>query len=465
VDTQIQWCPPRVGQTPKNIKVQLIHPPDDAVAIAKIAPIGLALIAKAIQDFVEVEIIDGSKMSLDDVLNMLDGDYIGVTDWYCKHESSLAILKKAKTLGATTLVGGPNATHLSDRYLTNHDFVDYVVVGDGEDAVTQLVTGQPLAFIPNLVYKKNGEIVHNRTANVTLNRVFDLDKVINFDIDDYPLYHPFPISSIRGCIKEMKGERCSFCSIAHTLKIMNVNIVWEQIDLLHKRYGLTYFFETGDSFLVGDWPQKLLDSRPEHLSHITFSVFASPEELTYESIQVLKKLNANNVLIGVEHTDKAILERAHKYHTPNEMEAILVMMDEAGIRPRMPFIFGLPGEKKETLKRNCEFIKSIMTKRPNSHVTIAIPIPLFGTELFNELAAIEEAKTAYNNSGDGTKNLDTDDSFDYELLIRLSVKYQTEIDYRILMSYVKLGKQLAGVTYNVSGHLKRFKVMGEYLDS
>ena len=450
----------------KRLKLQLIHPPDDDLTVEVIAPIGLALIAKAVEHIVDVEIIDGNNESIENVLKMLDGDYIGVTDWFCKHKNALRILEKAKSIGAITLVGGPNATHLADRYLNNQPYVDYVVTGDGEDAMLQLVSNCPLEFIPNLVYRKDGKVVHNRKANVTLNRTFDLENVVNFDPANHPKHHPFPISSIRGCIKESKGERCSFCSIAHTLKIMSAELVWEQIDILHEKYGFTYFFETGDSFLVGKWPERLLQCRPAHLSHIEFRVYASPEEISYENIQVLKKLNAREVFIGVEHTDKAILNRAHKYHTPDEMEELLVMIDEAGIRPLLPFIFGLPGETKETLKKNCEFIESIMTKRPNTHVTIAIPIPLFGTELFNELAAIEEAKTSYNNSGQHRdKNLDTDDSFDYELLIRLSIKHQTEIDYRVLMAYVKIGKQLAGGSGKLAGHLERFKVMANSLNT
>lgn len=440
-------------------RLLLIHPPDDLMAVEKTAPIGLALIAKAVEPIADVVVIDGSNMDLDVVLDMVEGDYVGVTDWYCKHESALQLLKRAKEIGATTIVGGPNATHLADRYLTNHPYVDYAVTGDGEDAMYQLLSGCPLDTIPNLVYRSGDDIKHNRKANVTLNRIFDLDMVVGFDPAKHEPHMPFPISSIRGCIKESKGERCSFCSIAHALKIMSVDLVWKQIDLLHERYGLTYFFETGDSFLVGKWPQRLLDARPDHLKHIEFRVYASPEEINYENVQILKELNARELFIGVEHTDKEILNRAHKYHTPEEMEDLLVMIHDAGIRPLLPFIFGLPGENVETLKKNCEFIESIMTKRPNSHVTIAVPIPLFGTELFNELVQIDAVKEAYKSAG----NLDTDDSFDYELLIRLLTHHLTDIDYRQLMAWVKRGKDLAGTKGNAAGHFERFKMIGRYL--
>lgn len=462
MEIPIQWYPSKsIKQTPpsKKPKLQLIHPPDDDLTVAQIPPIGLALIAKAVEDIADVEIIDGNKLFIDDVLDMLDGDYIGVTDWYCKHENCLAILKKAKELGAITLAGGPNATHLADRYLINNSFIDYVVVGDGENAVYQLLSNAPLELVPNLVYRKDNKIVHNKALNVTLNRIFDLDKIVNFNIENYPPFHPFPISSIRGCIKESKGERCSFCSIAHTLKIMNVDLVWKQIDLLNSKYGFEWFFETGDSFLVGKWPEKLWEARPEHLSHIKFRVYASPEEITYDNIQTLKKLNVTELFIGVEHTDTEILNRAHKYHTPDEMEAILVMLDDVGIKPLLPMIFGLPGETLETLKTNCKFIESVMEKRPNTHVTIAVPMPLFGTELFNELAVIPEVKEAYKSRGD----IDKDDSFDYELLMRLLTKHMTSIDYRMLMAYVKTGKRLAKTKGRDAGHFERFKMIGKYL--
>jgi len=239
VDTPIQWHTPRTKQTPKNIKLQLIQPPDDYDGSNRewVTPIGLELIAACLNDFVEVEIIDGGNMKMDDIIDRLDGDYIGVQDWYTKHNNTLILLKEAKKRGAITLVGGPNATHLAERILTNHDFVDYIVVGDGEDAVYKLLMGGPPELIQNLAYKKDGKVIINQKVNVQLETLFDLSHIPNVNLERYSKL-PFPLSSVRGCIKADLGERCTFCSIDHTLKVMKPELVWEQIDILYQKYLL-----------------------------------------------------------------------------------------------------------------------------------------------------------------------------------------------------------------------------------
>ena len=87
------------------MKIQLIHPPADSnynsreAKWLRSAPIGLELIASALDSDVDVEIIDGSNLSIDEILEKIDGDYVGVSDWYSKHGNALRILEKAKEKG------------------------------------------------------------------------------------------------------------------------------------------------------------------------------------------------------------------------------------------------------------------------------------------------------------------------------------------------------------------------------
>jgi len=453
MESPIQWHPTKPTATPaKKIKLQLIQPPDDVFKQGGLssAPIGLELIASSLGDNVTVEIFDGGHTRLEEILERLDGDYIGVQDWYTKHDNTLTILRKAKEIGAITLVGGPNATHLSDRLLRNHSFIDYVVIGDGEQAVPQLLGGVPLELIPNLVYRKDNEIQRNANFNVKLNTIFDLTHFVNFPLEKYKI-DPFPLSSVRGCIKADLGERCSFCSIEHTLKIMNVDKVWEQIDLLHSKYGLSYFHETGDSFLVGNWPQKLLAARPEHLKHVSFSIYAGIEEIAEKHVEILRDLNIKVVFVGVESTDPVILDNIKKYYTIDEIHEKLDILHRAGIIADVPFIFGLPGESKETLETTYQFVKETLELRPDTRIMTNIIVPIFGCDLFDDLASMPEVRQVYRG------NLDRDDVFDYELLIRLLVHHKTSVGYDVIMQYMKKTRLLFG--RKGAGESRRYKIL------
>jgi len=457
MDAPIHWRP---TPAPKSIKLQLIQPPDDSSSISRqwVTPVGLELIAATLKDFIEVEVIDGAHQTVDEIIEQLDGDYIGVQDWYTKHDNTLAILKEAKKCGAITLIGGPNATHLAERILTNHDFVDYAVVGDGEEAVYKLIMDAPPELINNLAYKKDGNVFINPKINVHLDTLFDLEHIKDLDLKRYS-YLPFPISSVRGCIKADLNERCTFCSIDHALKVMTPELVWQQIDLLYQKYGIDYFHETGDSFLIGKWPQKLLDARPEHLNHVRFSIYAGIEEVDEDKINVCKNLNVDTIFIGVENTDWNILNGIKKPYTIERIEEVLDMIYRAKIQADVPFMYGLPGETKDTIKRTNEYIQHIINTRSlRSKVMVNLTVPIYGCDLFTDLAAIPGVKEAYASKG----NIDKDDSFDYELLIRLMIHHQTDVNYIEVMQGIKNAQKIMGRRHSDS---KRYKMAREFLKS
>jgi anaerobic magnesium-protoporphyrin IX monomethyl ester cyclase len=439
------------------MKLQLIQPPDDAtVGREWTCPVGLELIASDLKGFIDVEIIDGSFMRVEDIINQLDGDYIGVQDWYTKHTNSLKILKAAKQKGATTIVGGPNATHLADRMLANHDFIDFAVIGDGEEAVYKLIMGGPPELIHNLAYKKDGKVIVNRNVNVDINeRTFDLEHIQDLDLSKYYAGEAFPISSVRGCIKADLGERCTFCSIEHTLKVMKPENVWKQIDLLHRKYGIEYFHETGDSFLIGRWPEKLLNARPEHLSHISFSIYAGVEEVTPEAIEACRKLNVRVIFIGIESTDWNILSSIKKPYTVERIEEVLQLIYDAGIHADIPFMYGLPGETAETMKRNNEYIEHITkTRHDLSKVMVNLTVPIYGCDLFDDLAELPIVQKAYRSVG----NINRDDAFDYELLIRLMIAHQTDVDYPSVVKAIKEAQQIIGAK---NSDIRRYKMASQ----
>lgn len=425
------------------MKIQLIHPPADKTyegieaAWLKSVPTGLALIASSIDDVCEVEIIDGNNMELPAILSMIDADVVGVSDWYSKHANALAIVEYAKNIGAKTVIGGPNATHLGERILKNNPFVDFVIAGDGEESFRKLVLGKHLKDIPNLIYKLDDKILKNKREDISLVKLFDLEHIVN---PDYNPENPVPISSIRGCIKAEKDDRCSFCSIDHSLKLMSAEKVWEQVDLLNSKYGFDFFFETGDSFIVGKYPQMLLESRPDHLKNIKFRVYASPDQITEESAETFKALNVYEIFIGIESSDTDILRKAGKLYSKEDIDRALHLVNRAGIqRMQLPFIYGLPGETDESMEKTFQYAKSIVKAYPDVRILSSLPLPIFGSELFENIRKDSEARKLYKG------DLDRDDFFDYEQLVRIQTAMQTLVDYDSVLNYVNKTSVLVGM--------------------
>jgi radical SAM superfamily enzyme YgiQ (UPF0313 family) len=439
-------------------KVQLIRPPlDDWYDVGQFedcisVPAGLCLLAEGLDD---VEVLDGMYVPLEDTLARVEADVVGVTDIYPTHASALEVLKEAKKKGAVTVIGGTNVTFLAERILANNDFVDYVVVQQGEEAFNEqtlanLVLGMGLEKIPNLVYR--GQRTRSE-KKVPLKRLFELEKLVdwhNFRKDNF-----FPLSSIRGCIKAELEGRCTFCSIGTGMNVMDPDLVWDQIDILSSMYEVKRVWEGGDSFIVKNFPQRLLAARPDHLSHIQWKMFTRPDDITEEIADVLAALNSVEVFIGAESADDGLLKRANKGYTTKEVYAALDRLHARGMTVHTPFIYGLPGdrpetgESPETLEKTYQMALHITKEYPLTKVISSMPVPIPGTQLFEQLRSDERVQERY--PGD----IDKDDLIDYGALVRLQTEYFTSVTFEALLEYREKTKELVPAGQRTSFDINR----------
>ena len=267
------------------MKIQFIHPSNDEKHLnlqngykSFPPPVGLEILANYLNSKnkgLDIEIFDGNSTDNDTIVSNINGDIIGISDWFSNHNTVIKIARTIKRTNpkAKIIIGGPNASNLGERILLNHMFIDYVVYGDGEEAIDGIVKGLLLDKIPNLWYKtEEGSIkfTFKKSFNINSTLSYNLDHLFEYNIEKYDsrLYSysnsvsltPMPISSIRGCIKAQKYGACSFCSINSDskIKIKSAEKFWQQIIALNSNYGINKFFETGDSFVIGDYPEQLL---------------------------------------------------------------------------------------------------------------------------------------------------------------------------------------------------------------
>lgn len=434
-----------------NKKVQLIHPPND-LKYADLRtgyqsyppPTGLLILAAYVKKYlssVVFEIFDGNFTPISKILENLDGDIIGISDWFTNHDNALLLAKKAKEKNRNCIVvlGGPNASNLGDRILINNYFVDYVVNGDGEIPLLEILENKKPQNtwyrneLNEIEFNQSGIFEINSSENFNYNDLFETDiekydsrKEGYFDSIDRT---PIPISSIRGCIKAVKEGLCSYCSIPmlKKVRVMQPKKVWEQIFFLYENYGITKYFETGDNFTVGDYPERLLEAKPKDLK-IGFRIYAIPGTISENNIDILKRLGVEEIFIGMETTDSNILRNANKNVDIASMEHIIALLKETGIRVFLPFLFGLPGETKNSLTESYSYAKYLIDKYDNiQRLLFSLAIPLIGTPWFNQLSKNRDILEDYNED---SRSLLRDDRIEYERLFLLSLKYLSEVKFK-----------------------------------
>jgi radical SAM superfamily enzyme YgiQ (UPF0313 family) len=352
------------------------------------------------------------------------------------------------------ILGGPNASNLGERILRRHPEVDYVAYGDGERTLVGLVRGERFRQVPNLWLRDtNGKPVFSAHTCTDLNSLpafdfrhlvkSDLAKYRRTDAADFDLaLTPVPVSSIRGCPKAERQGPCAYCSMPkRTFRMMEPALAWEQIRHLNAVHGITYFFETGDSFAVGDYPERFLRAKPPGLN-VRFRNYADPSSLNAENIRIFKKLGVSEVFIGVESIDDDVLRQANKPYDTGKTEQAIALLEQSGIRVFIPFLFGLPGETSASVDKSSRFARYLVKKYRNiQRVLFSLALPLVGTTWFNNLLADCDLVREYN--GRGSRSLLSDDDIEYERLFLLSLKRCCRIKFSEI--YNTLARQIAEI--------------------
>ncbi|MCX6750580.1 MAG: cobalamin-dependent protein [Candidatus Pacearchaeota archaeon] len=243
------------------VKIDLIYPKLDKDYNGLISgysifppPSGLEIIASYIQ-----EKISGSRIKIWDYslfdkpsINDLSGEVIGISDWFSNHNNSIKIAQeiKEKNKNCKIVFGGPNASNLNRRILNNHSYIDYVVEGDGEEAllgIINLLNGKESSSnVPNLWYRNSlGETLFTYHKNVNLNSLprWNFKHLVKSNLEEYDSrkkdYNedldrtPIPLSSIRGCLKASKLGKCSYCNIPlRGVRTIKPEKFWNQIRMI-----------------------------------------------------------------------------------------------------------------------------------------------------------------------------------------------------------------------------------------
>lgn len=442
------------------MKIQLIYSPND-LKYADLRtgydsyppPVGLAILSSFLRRYCEkklqIEIYDGNITDLKRIKENLNGDLIGFSDWFTNHSNSIYLAKEAKRNNPNSIVvfGGPNASNLGARILYNHKEVDFVIYGDGEEALLSIVKGN--STFPNTWHREGNQVNFSYKENIQIEKTipFDFDGIYETDIQKYNTRDknydenigltPVPISSIRGCLKALTIGPCSYCAIPRfkRMNVLNPILAWKQIMVLYEKYGIRYFFETGDNFLTGNYHKRLLAVKPKKLN-IHLRIYSDFDSLSYADIDILKELGVVEIFIGLESISSDVLEKANRVSHKNKIIDTISYLEKKNIRVFLPFLFGLQGETQNSIQENFEFAKHLLNSYDNiQRVLFSLAIPLVGTSWFDELQSNQLILNKYLEITG--RDLTIDDKIDYELLVILSLENYSTISFNDIYNILK----------------------------
>jgi anaerobic magnesium-protoporphyrin IX monomethyl ester cyclase len=317
------------------------------------------------------------------VVKEYDPDLVGVaitfsTAW--KIASKIANMIKKWNPEVKIVVGGAHAT-LAPEDTIRTDNIDFVVRGEGERTILELVEGNPIPEIEGLSWKTaNGGIVHNPPRKMIENLDelpfpdYELELVQIDPKEDY-----VTIACSRGC-----SHNCAYCSSpkiwGRHVRFRSVENVIEEIKHRYYKYGVRRLHFADDTFnsnkrYVTDLCSKIVRN---HLA-ISWSCDARINLLDEDLLKMMKSAGCKRLKLGLESGSDRVLKMIMKGTTVNQIREKIKIVKKVGIRFTAYIMLGFPTETREEMMASYNLCKEI---KPD-WVSLSIATPWIGTELYN----------------------------------------------------------------------------------
>ncbi|NOQ25390.1 MAG: hypothetical protein GQ564_08505 [Bacteroidales bacterium] len=367
-------------------------------------PMGLLMLAEALnKENYDVEVIhsDIETDSLDDILDFNNINAIGFDCHWINQ--SLAILETAKYIKEKNssifiFLGGFSASLFYSELLTEYDYFDAIIKGDGEKPLLELCkvlsenlkeeqteVNLDLKSVSNLVWRENGNVIDNKTDYIASSQdvedytfaKFDLLKNWEFyrDLSNYYSHfkpiseHPMYLLEIgRGC-----ENSCAYCggnSVAQEKINNRSNVFFRSISSVIESikesysYGFRVYYFSLECKESDEYYQLLF----QEIKKLDLPIYVVYGAWRLPSANIIDQISAcceQSVLEISPETSNELLRKKNKdnkiYFSNTQLEECLShIKSKQNIKAQIFFGYYLSGDSKETILSTIEYILHLL---------------------------------------------------------------------------------------------------------
>ncbi len=314
-------------------------------------------------------------------------DFIGFSVTSPSRFSAMSLARTARQIRPRTVIvfGGPAPTFMADYFFSACPELDFIVKGEGEQtclALVQALAGpsgkaEPKKIpdvnrIPGLVFRDGNRITDTGPARL----IQDLDRLAH--PSRYFAFQHLALS--RGC-----PGACTFCGSPLFWGTRNVRFhspewFFEEIRTLAGK-GISHFYISDDTFTLDR--DRVLDLC-EKLIHaglnITWHAISRVDRVDPQLLAMMRKAGCIQISYGVESGSDTIKKRLGK-PVPNAVAVQAFQQTAAfGMIPRAYFIYGSPGETKDTIRESIDLLMQLQPLGAVFYILVTFP----GTRLYEQ---------------------------------------------------------------------------------
>jgi anaerobic magnesium-protoporphyrin IX monomethyl ester cyclase len=350
-------------------------------------PLGLLQLAAFLEDKGdnwELEVLDCQAErvnwnKLEMLLESIDPDLVVVSALStCNTHTVLRTVSLVKKVDPEikTVVGGQHFTALAQESLEQYPEIDYVIRGEGELTLLELVksldNNKPPVHIQGLSYRINGRVIHNPSRPLIKN-LDDLPLPGYHFVEDQAHRYHFRMMAKQGAgyalVEASRGCQysCTFCSQwkfwGGHFRTKSPERVADEMEHLYQEYGISFQWLTDDNLGMGLHTRKLCEELIKRglNEDLMWFVQARSDAITRNQDLLPKMRKAGNywVLTGLERHDPASIHAYQKgIHTEDSRRAMDLLKDN-DIFAQATFITGDRRDSHQSMENFREFVNHV----------------------------------------------------------------------------------------------------------
>ena len=303
------------------------------------------------------------------------------------YDKYLVSLLRSNVKGIKVIFSGPSVTYAPETVLSDNS-ADFVALGELELPILNILKEN---YSENIAYKKDGQVIRGARTLIDLNElVIPARDLIDNQAYRYAIFNKKnPVTAMtisRGC----PHSKCEFChSNIYTLgqkRYRHIDSIVNEIEEIVYKYKIGEIFFRDQSFTAN---RELVFRICEFIISRNIKIFwrmATRADLVdKELLALMYKAGCFQVSFGFESPSQKALDTTNKGFTVGQSRRAAKMAKEVGMQVVGLFVYGMPGETKETLKEIYNFALELEVDYANFNEIFPVPgTPLYEKYIINK---------------------------------------------------------------------------------
>jgi radical SAM superfamily enzyme YgiQ (UPF0313 family) len=275
---------------------------------------------------------------------------------------------KKRDKNIVIIAGGQHPTFLADQILSLYPEIDFLVKGEGESSIKQLIDKS---------FKLDTKVISS-------DRISDLDSIkppslfTGKTIGVNPVEQFQYIITSRGC-----PSSCTYCSSPNfwnkKVTYRSAENIVEELKHINRKFGIIYFSIRDDNFTLNKKRVlefcRLLD---ESRLYMMWNCQARVDTIDEEMLAAMKRSGLEHIQFGVESGSEKILKLYDKHITPDKIRKASAITRKVGVYLSFYLMTGMTGETPGDLEKT-----KMLVEQTKPHDVIVSPVAYYpGTKIY-----------------------------------------------------------------------------------